>query len=151
MKSKQCARACANIHNVKIHNVKIVAHLIRSGLDINSRSYHWLHGFVLPFEAAVLDGKLKAAKMLLVSGGSCGVYSLNNNHKFKANVTSNIKNLMKYWNVGSNNVNPLRQQCRRVILKDLSPQAHKKIKRLPLPKSIIKYLSIPELDDIVDL
>ena len=150
---KMCEKVCFSVINIAIHNcnVKIVAHLIRSGLDVNSSSYHWLHGYVLPFEAAVLDGNLRATKMLLVSGGSCGVYSLNSNHKFKASVTSNIKNLMKNWNVGSNNVNPLRQQCRRVILKDLSPQAHKKIKRLPLPKSIIKYLSIPELDDIVDL
>ena len=148
-----CEKKCFSVINIAIRygNVKVVAHLIRSGLDINSRSYHCVHGYVLPFEAAVLDGKLKAAEMLLVSGGSCGVYSLNSNHEFKASTKPNLKNFIKKWNVGSNNVNPLEQQCRRVILKDLSPQAHKKIKELPLPKSIIQYLSIPELDDIVNL
>ena len=148
---RMCEKKCFSAINIAIHQcgVGIVAHLIRSGLDINSHSYHYVHGYVLPFEAAVLDDRLNAAKMFLVSGCSCGVYSLNSNHKFKVNIKSDLKNLMKKWNVGSNNVNPLRQQCRRVILKHLSPQTHKKILVLPLPESIIKYLSIPELDDIV--
>ena len=139
--------------NIAIHkcSVTLVAHLIRSGLDINSRSSHNEHGYVLPFEAAVLDGNLRAAKMLLVSGCYCGVYSLNNNPELKAITKPDLKNSMKTWNVSLNKVNPLEQQCRRVILKHLSPQAHKKIKDLPLPHCIIEYLRIPELDDIVNL
>ena len=150
---RMCKEKCFGVINIAIQrcNVKMVAHLIRSGLDVNARSYHAVHGYVLPFEAAVLDDNLYAAKMILLSGGSCGVYSLNNNHKLKANTNPNLKNFTRKWNVGSNKVNPLEQQCRRVILKDLSPQAHKKIQKLPLPHCIIKYLSIPELDDIVNL
>ena len=150
---RMCEQKCFSAINIAIRygNVKMVAHLIRSGLDINSRSYHYLHGYVLPFEAAVLDGKLKAAKMLLASSSSNWVYSLNSNHEFKASTKINLKNLLKKWNVDSNNnVNPLEQQCRSVILNHLSPQAHKKIQKLPLPHLIIKYLSIPELDDMMN-
>ena len=139
--------------NIAIHkcSVTLVAHLIRSGLDINSRSSHNELGYLLPFEAAILADNLRAAKMFLVSGASFGVYSLYKNHEFKANIKPDLKNSMKTWNVYLNNVNPLEQQCRRVILKDLSPQAHKKIEKLPLPHCLIEYLSIPELDDIVSL
>ena len=138
--------------NIAIHkcSVTIVAHLIRSGLNINSSSYHHRYGYVLPFEAAVLDTNIDAAKMLLVAGCSCGVYSLTRGHKFKANVNPDLKSFMKNWNVASNNATSLGQQCRRMILEHLSPQAHKKIKELPLPKRIIKYLSLPELDDMMD-
>ena len=150
---RMCEKECFSAINIAIRygNVKMVAHLIRSGLDVNYRSYHYMHGYVLPFEAAVLDGKLKAAKMLLASSSSNWVYSVNSNHEFKASTTFNLKNLLKKWNVDSNNnVNPLEQQCRSVILNHLSPQAHKKIQKLPLPHFIIKYLSIPELDDMMN-
>ena len=148
---RMCEKECFSAINIAIRssNVNMVAHLVRSGLDVNYRSYHWVHGYVLPFEAAVLDGKLNATKMLLVSGCSCGVYSLNSNHKFKANIKLALEYLMRKWKVDSNNVNSLELQCRRTILKYLSPQAHKKIKELPLPHCIIKYLSIPELDDMM--
>ena len=149
---RMCEKECFSAINIAIRygNVKMVAHLIRSGLDINSRSYHYVHGYVLPFEAAVLDGNLRAAKMLIVSGCYCGVYSLSSNPEFKSNNKLALQNLMEKWNINLNNVNPLEQQCRRVILKALSPQAHKKIKALPLPHCIIKYLSIPELDDMMN-
>ena len=148
---RMCEKECFSAINIAIRygNVKMVAHLIRSGLDINSRSYHYVHGYVLPFEAAVLYNNHRAAIMLLVSGCSCGVYSLNSNHKFKANIKLALEYLMRKWKVDSNNVNSLELQCRRTILKYLSPQAHKKIKELPLPRCIIKYLSIPELDDMM--
>ena len=150
---RMCQEKCFSAINIAIYqcNVEVVAHLIRSGLDINSRSYHYVHGYVLPFEAAVLDGNLDAAKMLLVSGSSCGVYSLNSKHKLKANYKLDLLNFIKNWDLYSNTVNPLELQCRRAILIHLSPQAHKKIKDLPLPHCIIQYLSIPELDDMVDL
>ena len=148
---RMCEKKCFSVINIAINkcNVEMVAHLIRSGLDINSRSYHYVHGYVLPFEAAVLDGRLDAAKMLFVSGGSCGVYSFNSYYTFKANINPNFKKIMKKWNVYSNNVNPLEQQCRSAILNHLSPQAHKKIQKLPLPHCIIKYLSLAELDDVM--
>ena len=150
---KMCEKKCFSVINIAIRqcNVKVVAHLIRSGLDVNSSSYHYLHGYLLPFEAAVLDNNHRAAKMLLVSGGAFGVYSLNSSHEFKTDIKPALQNFIEKWNVGSNNVNPLEQQCRRVILKNLSPQAHKRIKDLPLPQRIIEYLRIPELDDMVDL
>ena len=150
---RMCEKKCFSVINIAIRrgNVKMVAHLIRSGLDINSRSYHYVHGYVLPFEAAVLDSRFNAAKMFLVSGGSCGLYSLNTNHDFKADTKPDPQKIIKTWKVDSNNVNPLEQQCRRVILNHLSPQAHKKIQKLPLPHLILKYLSIPELDDMINV
>ena len=141
---------------IQRRQVDIIALLICNGVDINFRSYDYEYGTVLPFEAAVLHDSTAGClgffyiEMLLITGCSCGVYSLTEDHKFKAKHHKNeIKNLMMKWNVQENNVNPLKQQCRRLILKHLSPRASKMIENLPLPQCLIKYLSIPELDAIV--
>ena len=131
----------------------MIALLIRNGADVNCKLY--CSPFkkttnVLPFENAVVNNQRYIAEMLLVSGCSCGVFSLDKDHRFKNNIGPDLENLMKEWNVRENNVTPLEKQCRRVILKQLSPTGQKKIKMLPLPPPIIKYLSIPELDDIID-
>ena len=126
----------------------IIALFIRNGVDINFRSYDRRHDYVLPFEASILHDRLDVAEMLLVAGCSCGVYSLGNNGM--ANIKSDLKDLMEKWHVQENNVIPLEQQCRRMLLNHLSPQADKKIMKLPLPSGVIRYLSIPELDDILD-
>ena len=127
-----------------------VALLIRNGADINCRSQHFrFKTNVLPFDVAVEADQRSMAEMLLISGCSCGVFSLDNDHQSMYKVKPDIKDLMTEWNVFKNNVTPLEMQCRRVILKHLSPTAQKKIKKLPLPPLIIKYLSIPELDDLI--
>ena len=131
----------------------MIALLIRNGADVNCKLYYSpfkMMTNVLPFENAVVNNRKYIAEMLLVSGCCCGVFSLDNDHRFKNNIGPDLENLMKEWNVRENNVTPLEKQCRRVILKQLSPTAQKKIKTLPLPPPIIKYLSIPELDDIID-
>ena len=133
---------------------ELIALYIRNGVDINLRSKNYDNGighFILPFEASVLHDVPYVAEMLLVSGCSCGVFSLGNNHEYTDAIKSIIEDLMKKWNVHKNNVIPLKMQCRRMILNHLSPQADNKIKTLPLPPSIITYLSIPELDDILDV
>ena len=142
---------------IQERHIKLIALLICNGVDTNFKSYDYRYGDVLPFEAAVLYdsgidciGDIYVVEMLLVSGCSCGVFNLKEDHKFTDNVKTKIKNLMMKWNVHENNVKPLKQQCRRMILKHLSPRASKMIEKLPLPQCLIKYLSIPELDDIVD-
>ena len=147
----------ALIEAIQERQIELIALFICNGVDINFRSYDYTYGFVLPFEAAVLyDSRLKLAgeiysvEMLLVSGCTSGVFNFEQDHKFKNNVRIEFKNLMMKWNVHENNVKPLKQQCRRLILKHLSPRASKMIEKLPLPQCLIKYLSIPELDDIVD-
>ena len=130
-------------------DLKVIIQYIRSGVDINFRSYSRRHGHVLPFESSVLSGYQNVAEMLLISGCSCGVFSLDNNHKFKNNV-KHVTKLMKEWRVQENNVIPLKQRCRSVILNHLCPRADLKIEKLPLPGCLIKFLSIPELDVIVD-
>ena len=132
-------------------NVKTIAQYIRSGVNINYKSYHGSDIKYLPFEASVLHGRQSIVKMLLVSGCSCGVFSLRNNHKFKDDVKPEVEKLMKEWKVQENNVTPLQQRCRCMILNHLSPRADMKIGKLPLPGLIIKFLSIPELDNILDL
>ena len=127
----------------------IIALFIRNGVDINFRSYDRKHRYVLPFEASILLDRLYVAEMLLESGCSCGVFSLGNYDM--ANIKSDLKDLMEKWHVRENNVIPLKQQCRRMLLNHLSPQADKKIMELPLPSGVIRYLSIPELDDILDV
>ena len=123
---------------------KIIAQYIRSGVNMNVRSS--LHGmqFALPFEASVLEGRRSIAQMLLVSGCSCGVFSLNNNSKYSPNFTLEMDKLLKEWNVHKNNVTPLKQRCRSMILNHLSDD--KKIRKLPLPQGLIKFLSIPDLE-----
>ena len=133
---------------IQSRRLDLIVLLISNGVDINFRSYDYRYGYVLPFEAAVLDDNLsdrdffKVAEILLVSGCSCGVFSLKKDHKFKTEyINDRTKNLVMKWNVQENNVKPLKQQCRRVILKHLSPRASKMIEKLPLPQCLIKYLS----------
>ena len=143
------AEKCPSAINVAIYKrqVELLPWFIRGGAQLNTASYFPFEGVLLPFEASMLDRHIYAAEMLLVSGCSRGVYSWN--RKLNAYIERNVRELLKEWNVHKNNVLPLKQRCRMVILNHLCPQADKKIKELPLPSQIIKYLSIPELDDIV--
>ena len=136
---------------IEWRNVKVFAQYIRSGVDINFRSYDRTHGKVLPFEASVMRDYHDVAKMLLISGCSCGQFSLNNNREDKVDLKPELKKLMKEWNVQENNVTPLKLRCRSVILNHLSPRADMKIEKLPLPGLLIKFLSVPELDVMLDL
>ena len=132
-------------------SLKVIAQYIRNGVDINLRSYdRSTNNNILPFEASVLRGYHNVAEILLISGCSCGVFNLDNNHKFKNNLKPEVVKLMKEWKVQKNNVTPLMQRCRSVILNHLSPRADKKIEKLPLSGWLIKFLSISEIDDIVD-
>ena len=126
---------------------EIIALYIRSGVDVNLMSCDYRHGDVIPFEAAILHGRLYGAEMLLLSGCSCGMYSLGNSDM--TNIPSDLKELMDEWNVHENNAIPLKQLCRKKILSHLSPQADNKITNLPLPTHIITYLGIPELDGVL--
>ena len=128
-------------------NVKVIALYIRSGVDINLKSYDNSYGTVSPFDASVLHAYHNVTEMLFVSGCSCGVFSFYNNHKSKDNLK--VQKMMENWKVQENNVAPLKQQCRCAILNHLSPRADMKIGKLPLPGCLIKYLSIPELDNFV--
>ena len=156
-----CVKESPSIINVAIseQHVEIIACFIRGGVHLNIGSYYpnlTLSsdindiGVVLPFEAAVYDNHIYAAEMLLVAGCSRGIHSLDNNHELKANIGPEMQELLKEWDVHQNNVLPLQQRCRMVILNHLCPQADKKIKELPLPPQIIRYLGIPELDDILE-
>ena len=141
---------------IEYRKLKVIAQYIRSGIDINSRSYSLPYKFVLlSFEMSVLCGYHDIAEILLISGCSCGVYSLKNNHMLtypycETKLTPAVKKLMKEWKVQENNVTPLQQRCRSVILNHLSPQADLKIENLPLPGRLFKFLNISEIDEIVD-
>ena len=128
-------------------HAEIVARLIREGVYVNTRCYYPSVGRLLPFEVAVYKNHIYAAKMLLVSGCSRGVHKKRIRNR---SISSEMQEHLKEWNVHTSNVIPLKQRCRMVILNHLSPQSDKKITKLPLPPKIIRYLSIPELDDIVD-
>ena len=149
---KYCAEKCPPVINTAIYrrHVKHLPCFIRGGVNVNTRSYYPDIGVVLPFEVAVYKSDLYAAEMLLVAGCSRGIHSWNNNHTLKVDIGGKMQELLKKWNVHKNNVLPLKQRCRMVILNHLCPQADKKIAELPLPLQLIKYISIPELDDIVE-
>ena len=104
-------------------------------------------GCASPFEASVRYNRQYAAVIFLMSGCSSGVFST---HKFKTKPCSKLVKLMKEWNVYDNNVMPLMKRCRSVILIHLSPRADMKIEKLPIPTCLVKFLSIPELDNLVD-
>ena len=150
---QMCAATSANALMTAIQggNVKVIALYIRSGVDINFKSYDYNYGKVLPFEASVMRGYHNVANILLMSGCSCGQFSLDNSHEDKVGLKPELKKLMKKWKVQENNVTPLKQLCRCVILNHLSPRADMKIENLPLTQLLIEFLSIPELDDLLDL
>ena len=126
-------------------SLDIIAQFIRNGVNINFRSWNCRFKNILsPFEASVMFDREDVSLMLLISGSSRGVF---HNSKFKAK--PKLEKMMKEWNLYDNNVIPLKQRCRLVILNHLSPQADKKIKKLLLPTCLIKFLGIPELEDIV--
>ena len=143
--------ASALISAIKYRNVKVIAQYIRSGVDINFRSYDHRHGKVLPFEASVMRGYHDVSEMLLISGCSCGQFSLINKYEDKVDLKPELRKLMKDWKVQENNVKPLKLRCRSVILNHLSPRADMKIEKLPLPGLLRKFLSIIELDVMLDL
>ena len=147
-----CNKKCPSVLNTAIvyQNVDVVSQFIKWGVDINNRSYDPRYGNILPFEAAVLYNNKCTAEMLLISGCSCGVLSLDTNHMFNVNVESRMKKLMKKWNVHENNVTSLQIQCRRMILKHLSPRAFNKLEECALPRIIVLYLGICELNDVVE-
>ena len=131
-------------------HVEILALYLRSGVELNFRSWDSQYDNVSPFEASVLHTCYYVSVMLLMFGCSRGVYNLDNSHyKLKDNLKPDLKKLMKEWNVYGKGES-LKQRCRSVILNRLSPRAGEKIGNLPLPQCLIKFLSIPELDDIVD-
>ena len=131
-------------------NLKIIAQYIRSGVGVNVRSYDCTYGNVVPFEASVLRGYHDVTEMLLISECSCGVFSFNNNHKFKDDIKPEVEKLMEEWKVQENHVTQLKQRCRSVILNHLSPRADVKIEKLPLPGWLLKFLSVSEFDVFVD-
>ena len=148
--SNKCGiNKCLSALNVAItsRHVEIIACFIRSGVNVDDRWVYPDIGNVLPFEAAVWFNHIYAAEMLLLAGCSSGKYSLDINH---LPIDPEMRELLKQSEVHKNIVLPLAQKCRRVILNHLSPQADKKIAELPLPPPLIKYLSIPELDDIIE-
>ena len=136
---------------IEWRNVKVTAQYIRSGVDINFRSYDCRYGKVLPFEAAVMRGYHNVAKLFLIAGCSCGQFSLNKNREDNVDLKPELMKLMKKWKVQENKVTPLQQRCRSVILNYLSPRADMKIERLPLPRLLIKFLSISEFNAVLDL
>ena len=131
---------------IECGNLNAIAQYIRCGVDINYRSLDSKYGNILPFEASVRRHQHYISVMLLISGSSRGMFS---NYKFKTNPKPDLEKLMKEWNVYENNVTPLMQRCRSVILNHLSPRADMKIKKLPLPQCLIKFLGVPELDNIL--
>ena len=151
---KYCAEKCPNVIMAAIYDrhVDVLASFIHGGVNVNIRCYHsrMPMGSVLPFGVALYTDHVYSAEILLVAGCSRGMYNWNNNCTLKGNIGREMQELLKVWNVHKINVLPLKQRCRMVILNHLCPQADKKITELPLPAQLIKYLSIPELDDIVE-
>ena len=142
---QMCGATSVNAIMAAIYDehLEAIAQYIRSGIDINLKSWDFQYGRVSPFYASVLHDHHYVAEMLLISGCSGGVF---NNLTLKAK--PKLEKLMKEWNVYDNNVIPLKLRCRCVILNHLSPRADLKIEKLPLPSCLIKFLSIPELDGI---
>ena len=148
--SNKCGiHTCLSAFNVAIINrhVEIIACFIRNGVNVSDRWVYPYIGDVLPFEAAVWFDHIYAVEMLLLAGCSRVMYSLDINH---LPIDPDMQILLKQSEVHKNKVLPLTQRCRMVILNHLSTQADKKIAELPLPLPLIKYLGIPELDDIVE-
>ena len=133
---------------IRNENLEVIAQCIRSGVNINFKSFDSIYKCVVsPFEASILHHCYYVSVMLLMSGCSYGALST---LKMKDNLKPELIKLMKEWNVHDDNiVTPLQQRCRRVILKHLFPGANLKIRKLPLPGCLMEFISIPDLDRIV--
>ena len=114
-------KTCLSAINVAIRyrHVEVIALFIRGGVRVDAKSFCPSIGVVFPFEVAAWRHHIYAAKMLLVYGSSCGVFSTNKKHKCKVNIAADIQELLKEWNVHKNNVLSLQQRCRMVILNHL--------------------------------
>ena len=141
-----CSETSANATMTAINygSLDAISQYIRSGINVNFRSWDPIYGKLSPLESSVLHDRHYISVMLRISGCSRGRFRT---QKFKAK--PKLKKLMKEWNVYDNNVIPLSHRCRCVILNHLSPRADLKIGKLPLPGCLIKFLSIPELDTIL--
>ena len=137
---------------IENHYYELVAHFIRSGVNLDCRLHDAFLGDVLPFEYAVIRCCKQAAKILLRAGCLCGEFSLvtcistsisssGNIHEFQRFVTPEVQKLMIEWDVHKNKVRPLQQLCRKSILNHLCPRAAKNITKLLLPPKIIRYLA----------
>ena len=142
---------------IENHYYELVAHFIRSGVNLDCKLQIAYHEDLLPFEYAVIRCCKQAAKMLLRAGCSCGEFSLVNHvsngissseniREFRRFVTPEVQKLMIELDLHKNKVRPLQQLCRKSILNHLCPGAVKKITELPLPPKIIRYLGILELE-----
>ena len=142
---------------IENHYNELVAHFIRSGVNLDCKLHDLYIGNVLPFENAVIKRNKRVAEMLLHAGCSCGEFSLVNSistgissseniNEFQKHVTPEFQKLMIEWDVYKNKVRPLQQMCRKSILHHLCPRAVKEITELPLPPRIIRYLGIPEIE-----
>ena len=147
-----CSATSPNANLIAIYygHLDVLVQYIRSGVNINFRSYDYKYGLVLPFETCVLHGYHNEAEVLLISGCCYGTLYLGNNHRIKNNLKPNVEKLMQEWKVQENNVTPLKQRCRSVILNHLYPQADMKIGKLPLPRLLMKFLNFDELDDVIE-
>ena len=143
-----CSETSANATMTAINygSLDAISQYIRSGVNVNFRSWDPTYGKLSPLESSVLHDRHYISVMLLISGCSRGRFST---QKFKAEPKPELEKLMKEWNVYNNNVIPLGHRCRSVILNHLSPRADLKIGKLPLPPCVIKFLNIPELDTIL--
>ena len=145
---QMCGATSSNAIMTAIYyeNSEAIAQYIRSGVDINLKSWDSIYGRLFsPFETSLLHDRHYVAKIFYISGCSSGRV---NTYDFKANFHPRLEKLMKEWNMFDNNVIPLKLRCRCVILNHLSARADLKIQELPLPRLLIKFLSIPELDTI---
>ena len=131
---------------IEFGHLEVIAQYIRCGVNISFKSWDFTYGRVFPFEASVLHDHHYVSVMLLISGCSRGMFSI---RRLEDNPKPELKKLMKDWNVYDDNVTPLKQQCRCVILNHLSPRADLKIGKLLLPPCLIKFLNIPEIDNII--
>ena len=136
---------------IKHGHLEVVAQYIRSGVNINLKSWNCVDKrYTLPLDASFVHNQHYVFVMLFISGCSGGWFTTHRFNKFIVFAKPKLDKLMKEWKVRDNNVIPLQQRCRTVILNHLSPQADLKIENLPLPPSLIMFLSLPELDDIID-
>ena len=141
-----CAVPSFNVIMERIHrgDVNVIAQYICSGVDMNITSWDYITWkCVSLFEASVMHDHPNVSIMLLITGCSRGVFGTG---RFKVKPDSRLGKMMKEWNVYDNNVTPLMQRCRCVILNHLCPRADMKIGKLPLPKSLTRFLGVPELD-----
>lgn len=131
---------------VERNSVGCVKTLLRANCDLSviglSKS-----GPVTAFELALLKGHLDICRMILLTGHRVSLAQLPALEQALAELLQGEEELFQQLMRQMSTPPLLMQACRRQIRQCVGPRVSMSLGKLPLPESLLKYLTLEELDD----